>query len=238
MDLVHGCTLQPNWGRFLNTLTFEKFIEQLLGYKPRNITPFKRAFTHGSTGEEDYQRLEFLGDRVLGLIIAQHIYERFPKEPEGSLSQRLNLLVSGKTCAKVARKIGVQPHIILGKQARDDGARESDNVLGDIMESLIGALYLDQGLVASRIFIEKHWGDLIGNEKNIAKHPKSDLQEWCASNNRKMPVYELVEKSGPPHATLFTISVTVKGYDSVTAQANSKQAAQTVAAAKFLEQHI
>ena len=217
---------------------FEEFIEQLLGFKPNNIAPFKRAFTHGSTGEDDYQRLEFLGDRVLGLIIAHHVYERFAKEPEGSLSQRLNLLVSGKTCAKVARAIGLSPYIILGKQARDDGARDSDNVLGDIMESLIGALYLDQGLEAARIFIETHWADLIGNEKNIAKHPKSDLQEWCASNNRKIPVYELVEKSGPPHATLFTISVTVKGFDSVTAQANSKQAAQTDAAAKFLEQNI
>ena len=217
---------------------FEEFIEHILGFKPKDIAPFKRAFTHGSTGADDYQRLEFLGDRVLGLIIAHHIYERFSKEPEGSLSQRLNLLVSGKTCAKVARNIGLPPYIILGKQARDDGARDSDNVLGDVMESLIGALYLDQGLDITRTFIEQHWADLIGNEKNIAKHPKSDLQEWCASNNRKMPVYELVEKSGPPHATLFTISVTVKGYDSVTAQANSKQAAQTAAAAKFLEQHI
>lgn len=217
---------------------FEEFIEYILGFKPKDIAPFKRAFTHGSTGADDYQRLEFLGDRVLGLIIAHHIYERFPKEPEGNLSQRLNLLVSGKTCAKVARNIGLPPYLILGKQARDDGARDSDNVLGDVMESLIGALYLDQGLDITRAFVEQHWVELIGNEKNVAKHPKSDLQEWCASNNRKMPVYELVEKSGPPHATLFTISVTVKGFDSVTAQANSKQAAQTAAAAKFLEQNI
>lgn len=221
----------------MSAAKFEDFIEGLLGFKPKNIAPFKRAFTHGSTGEDDYQRLEFLGDRILGLIIAHHIYARFPKEPEGQLSQRLNLLVSGKTCAKVARTIGLQPYIILGKQARDDGARDSDNVLGDIMESLIGALYLDQGLEATRTFVETHWAALIGNEKNIAKHPKSDLQEWCASNNRKTPIYELVSKSGPPHATLFTISVTVKGYDSVSAQANSKQAAQTAAAAKFLEQN-
>ncbi len=222
----------------MSNLKFEEFIEQTLGFKPNDITSFKRAFTHGSTGEDDYQRLEFLGDRILGLIIAHHIYDRFSKETEGKLSQRLNLLVSGKTCAKVARTIGLPPYIVLGKQARDDGARDSDNVLGDIMESLIGALYIDQGLDSTRAFVEKHWADLIGNEKNIAKHPKSDLQEWCASNNRKMPIYELVEKSGPAHATLFTISVTVKGFESITAQANSKQAAQTAAAAKFLEQNI
>lgn len=219
----------------MNNNKFKIWLIQLLDFTPENLSNYERAFTHGSTGQDDYQRLEFLGDRVLGLVISHQLYARFPDEPEGRLSQRLNLLVSGKTCAKVARKIALEPHISLGKQARDDGARNSDNVLGDIMESLIGAIYLDQGLESARNFIEKHWSGLIGSEDEITKHPKSDLQEWCASKKYKMPIYELIGKSGPPHATLFTISVTVKGFDQVIAEANSKQAAQTAAAAKFLE---
>lgn len=219
----------------MTDIKFEKWLSEILDFSVNNLSNYYRAFTHGSTGEDDYQRLEFLGDRVLGLVISHQLYSRFPKEPEGRLSQRLNLLVSGKTCADVARNIDLPTFIILGKQARDDGARDSDNVLGDIMESLIGAIYLDQGLEAARSFIEKHWTGLIGNNSSIAKHPKSDLQEWCASNNRKIPVYELTSKSGPPHATLFTITLSVKGFDSVSASANSKQSAQTAAAAKFLE---
>lgn len=219
----------------MNDPDLNAYLAELLDFNPKDLGPFKRAFTHGSTGDDDYQRLEFLGDRVLGLVISHQLYVRFPKEPEGRLSQRLNQLVAGKTCAEVARTIALQPYLILGKQARDDGARDSDNVLGDVMESLIGAIYLDQGLESARSFIEKHWTDLIGNNSSIAKHPKSDLQEWCASNNRKVPVYELTGKSGPPHATLFTITVSVKGFDSVSASANSKQSAQTAAAAKFLE---
>lgn len=219
----------------MNDPDLNEYLNDLLDFTPQKMSLYKRAFTHGSMGGEDYQRLEFLGDRVLGLVIAHQIYTRFAKEPEGRLSQRLNLLVAGKTCAQVARTIGLPPYIILGKQARDDGARDSDNVLGDIMESLIGAIYLDQGLESARIFIEHHWAELIGNNSSIAKHPKSDLQEWCASHNHKTPIYELTGKIGPAHATLFTITVTVKGFDSVSASANSKQSAQTAAAAKFLE---
>ncbi len=214
---------------------FENWLDELLDFSINDLSYYYRAFTHGSTGEDDYQRLEFLGDRVLGLVISHQIYNRFAKEPEGRLSQRLNLLVAGKTCAIVAREINVPPHIILGKQARDDGARDSDNVLGDVMESLIGAIYLDQGLEEARKFIEKHWADLTND--TVEKHPKSSLQEWCALHKHKMPIYELVSKSGPPHATLFTISVSVKGFDTVSAQANSKQTAQTLAAEKFMEKY-
>lgn len=219
----------------MNSPDLSEYLAKLLDFEPKDLAPFNRAFTHGSTGADDYQRLEFLGDRVLGLVISHQLYIRFPNEPEGRLSQRLNMLVAGKTCAAVARNIKLQPYLILGKQARDDGARDSDNVLGDVMESLIGAIYLDQGLETARSFIEHHWTDLIGNNSRIAKHPKSDLQEWCASHNHKTPIYELTGKSGPAHATLFTITVSVKGFDSVSATANSKQSAQTAAAAKFLE---
>jgi ribonuclease III len=195
---------------------------------------FERALTHGSTGEADYQRLEFLGDRVLGLLIADMLYERFPDEPEGRLSHRLNSLVAGSTCAEIARRIAVQPHLRLGKQARDDGARDSDNVLGDVVEALIGALYLDQGMDAARVFVEQHWRPLLEAALTAPKHPKSMLQEWCAANNRKVPQYDVTAKEGPPHAMRFEVTVTVKGFAPVTGTGNSKQTAETAAAEAFL----
>lgn len=181
--------------------------------------------------------MEFLGDRVLGLAIADMLYVRFPDEPEGRLSHRLNSLVAGTTCAEIARQIEAQPHIRLGKQARDDGARESDNVLGDVMEALIGALYLDSGMEAVRGFVETHWRPLVEAALIAPKHPKSALQEWCASNSRKVPHYEVTAKEGPPHAMRFEVTVTVKGFDPVSASGNSKQSAETAAAEAFLKAH-
>jgi ribonuclease III len=211
--------------------------EWLLKHFPPEISDealYLRALTHGSMGEPDYQRLEFLGDRVLGLVIADLLYTRFPDEPEGRLSHRLNALVAGTTCAQIARAIDVQAHIRLGKQARDDGARESDNVLGDIMEALVGALYLDQGIEAARRFIEQHWLPLLEAALVAPKHPKSALQEWSAAHNRKVPVYTVTAKEGPPHAMRFEVTVAVKGFDPVAATGNSKQAAETAAAEAFL----
>lgn len=200
-----------------------------------DITLYERALTHGSTGRPDYQRLEFLGDRVLGLAISEALYRHFPDEAEGRLSHRLNGLVSGHVCAKVARSIGLPDNIIIGKQARDDGARDSDNVLGDIMEALIGAVYLDQGTDAARELILQHWTALMTEAVKAPKHPKSELQEWCASQNLKNPVYEVTAKEGPPHNMRFEVTVTVKGRPPVSAQAASKQSAETAAAKAFLE---
>lgn len=210
------------------------WIQPTFGVKASDGALFVRALTHGSTGEADYQRLEFLGDRVLGLVIADMLYARFVDEPEGRLSHRLNSLVAGTTCAEIARQIEVRPHLRLGKQARDDGARESDNVLGDVMEALIGALYLDQGMDKVRAFVERHWLPLLEAAVTAPKHPKSALQEWSAANNRKVPHYEVTAKEGPPHAMRFEVTVTVKGFDPVTGSGNSKQTAETAAAEAFL----
>jgi ribonuclease III len=216
-------------------LNSDKWLAELLGGVPVSSELYERALTHGSTGKPDYQRLEFLGDRVLGLVIAQTLYLRFPDEAEGRLSHRLNSLVAGSTCADIARSIDLAPHMKLGKQARDDGAHGSENVLGDVMEALIGALFLDQGLEAARSFILTYWAPHIEADLNAPKHPKSALQEWCAANGRKVPEYAITKKEGPPHAMRFEITVTVKGYEPVSAEANSKQAAETAAALAFLE---
>lgn len=215
--------------------TQAQWLSALLPAAPNDVTLYNRALTHGSTGQPDYQRLEFLGDRILGLVIADMLYHRYFDEAEGRLSHRLNALVSGATCAEIARIVGVQPHLRLGKQARDDGAQQSDNVLGDVMEAIIGALYLDSGIDAARSMIERLWGPLLETANGAPKHPKSELQEWCAANGRKVPEYTITKKEGPPHAMRFEITVTVKGFDPATATANSKQAAETAAAHAFLE---
>ncbi|WP_339500892.1 ribonuclease III family protein, partial [Pseudomonas canadensis] len=130
--------------------TLHDWLTAALGHAPLDLIPFERALTHGSQAAANYERLEFLGDRVLGLVMAEWLFELFPGEPEGALSKRLNALVTGAVCADVARGLGVAAQLRLGKQARDDGAADSDNVLGDVMEALIGALYLEAGLDGAR----------------------------------------------------------------------------------------
>jgi ribonuclease-3 len=137
------------------------WIEARLGYRPLEIAPFERALTHSSHAGDSYERQECLGDRVLGLIMAEWLYETFPDEPEGNLSKRFNALVTGSVCAAVVRDLGVAPYLRLGKQARDDGAAGSDNVLGDVMEALLGALYRERGLDAARDVVRRLWADRI-----------------------------------------------------------------------------
>jgi len=221
----------------LNKSVLLEWLTDLTGEKPGDETLYIRAVTHGSFGDDDYQRLEFLGDRVLGLTIAARLYEQFPNEPEGQLSQRLNGLVSGKVCGEIARTLGISDHLLLGKQARDDGARQSAKVLGDVMESLIGAVYLDHGMDAAKRFILKYWGDRISGMAKDIRHPKSALQEWAAAQNRKMPVYELVEKTGPHHDLRFTVKAVISKVGEVEATASSIQTAETTAAKLFLEKY-
>ncbi len=192
------------------------------------------ALTHGSTGAaRDYQRLEFLGDRVLGLAIADWLYAH-SDGPEGELAQRLNALVARTMCAEIARDIAAAEHVQLGKQARDDGAADSDNVLGDIMEALLGAEFLEHGFATTRDLVHRLWQPVIGRAGQ-SKHPKSALQEWAAGNQRKTPEYEVIDLSGPDHAKRFTVRVKVHRVGEVEASASSKQDAETEAAKLFME---
>ncbi|SIN96512.1 RNAse III [Parasphingorhabdus marina DSM 22363] len=219
----------------MSNTDFRNWITQIVGKAPGDIRLYVRAVTHGSFGEKDYQRLEFLGDRVLGLTIAAELYSQFPNEPEGRLSQRLNGLVSGKTCGEVAGSLQVNSHIRLGKQARDDGARNSIKVLGDVMESLIGAVFLDHGMDSAQAFILKYWDSRISGMDKDVQHPKSALQEWAAAHKRKMPIYELIEKTGPHHDLRFKVQVSVANVGSVESTSSSIQTAETDAARLFLE---
>jgi ribonuclease-3 len=211
------------------------WVEDALGHRPADAALFARALTHSSRGEADYERIEFLGDRVLGLVMATWLYELFPDEPDGKLSRRFNALVSRETCAEVARSLGVGGQVILGKQARDDGAADSDNVLGDVVEALIGALYLEAGLDTATRFIRHVWDDRLSRADQAPKHPKSTLQEWAAAHNRRPPVYELKGRSGPHHAPRFVVEVSIKGVGEASAEGLSKQEAETAAASALLE---
>ena len=231
--MVLGGTLEPDRGGFL-TSPLHDWLTATLGHAPVDLAPFERALTHGSQAAANYERLEFLGDRVLGLVMAEWLFELFPGEPEGALSKRLNALVTGAVCADVARGLGVAAQLRLGKQARDDGASDSDNVLGDVMEALIGALYLEAGLDGARRAIRKVWADRPSRQLAAPQHPKSALQEWAAAHNRKTPAYDVVERSGPHHAPRFRVKATLGTFAEAEAEGSSKQEAETAAAAALL----
>ena len=212
------------------------WMEEQTGYRPRDTAQIELALTHASSSEDNYERLEFLGDRVLGLAVAHWLYELFPEEPEGKMSRRLNALVARPVCAAVARAIGVPAQMRLGKQARDDGANDSDNVLGDAVEALIGAVYLDAGFEAADDVVQRLWASRVGELERAPKHPKSALQEWAAANNRRPPVYEMVGRSGPHHAPTFVVEVSIKGVGEARAEGATKQDAETAAAESLLAQ--
>jgi len=250
VDLVFRRPLEPHRGHLLSALPEATlaFLATLTGLPVDRRDEWRAALTHGSytaqfgqkgrskTGTklpEDYQRLEFLGDRVLGMTIAQWLYET-EGDAEGKLSQRLNVLVSRQMCAQIARQIGLGEHILLGKQARDDGGSDSENILGDVVEALIGAHFTLHGFEPTRAFIRRLWADAVGGRAGQSKHPKSALQEWAAGSRRKPPEYRLVDRSGPDHSARFTVAVAVKGVGEAQAIASSKQEAETAAAAEFL----
>lgn len=211
------------------------WLAEVLETAPGNVDLYVPALTHPSFGPDNYQRLEFLGDRVLGLAMAEWLSELFPNEKEGPLSHRFTVLVSGRTCAAVGRAIGVKPWLRLGKQARDDGGHESDNILGDVVEALLGAAYLDLGLDVARNFVRRNWEQHIGGNQDAPRHPKSLLHEWAEANRRKSPVYSVIERTGPDHAPRFTIMVSVGSAGEATASGGSRQEAETAAAAALLK---
>lgn len=210
------------------------FVRDKLGHDPSDAALFELALTHSSVGPRSYERLEFLGDRILGLVIAHALYERYPNEPEGSLSKRYNGLVDRSSCAENGREIGVPSLIRLGKQAREDGASQSDNVVGDVIEALIGALYLDGGLDAARRFILKLWEPDLAEQRRAPQHPKSALQELAAAKGADAPHYELISRTGAHHSPRFTIRVSVRPIGEADGEGASKQEAETAAATALL----
>ena len=213
----------------------DAFIATTLGHELRDAALFERALTHGSHGRDSYERLEFLGDRVLGLAVANWLYERYPSEPEGQMSRRYNALVARETCAEVGRALKVPMEIRLGRQAREDNAASSDNVVGDVVEALLGALFLEAGFEVAEKFVRTNWGRFLDGQQRAPHHPKSALQEYAAQHGLGVPHYELVSRFGPHHAPTFKVKVSVGERGHAEAEGDSKQDAETAAAAALFE---
>jgi ribonuclease-3 len=215
-----------------------EWAKQTLGRQFRTPALLLEALSHpslsGGSAGMSYERLEFLGDRVLGCVMAAWIFERFPAEPEGRLARRLAELVRRETCAHVARAAGVAVHVRMDRTAANARINHSDSVLGDVCEALIGALYLDGGMAAARKFIHTAWKPLIESPEGARKDAKSALQEWAQGRGLPLPEYREVGRFGPAHAPNFTIEVCVHGQGCVQAEGTNKQEAQMRAAGNML----
>jgi len=215
-------------------MSLADFVTRVTGHTPKDHDLFERALTHGSHGGVSYERLEFLGDRVLGLAIANWLYERYPSEVEGQMSRRYNALVARETCADVGRALGVPAEIRLGRQAREDKAASSDNVVGDVVEALLGALFIERGFDVAQGFVRQHWAPFLDGQKRAPMHPKSGLQEHAAQHGLGVPAYELVSRSVPHHAPTFTVKVSLGAHGEAEAEGDIKKEAETAAAAALL----
>lgn len=209
-----------------------------LGHRFARPALLDEALTHPSLsgpGRPDNQRLEFLGDRVLGLVIAEALLARYPDEAEGQLAPRLNDLVRKETCAEVAAEIGLSAWLRLGKSESQTGGRRKIAILGDAMEAVIAAVYLDGGLDAAREVIRRLWADRIEGQGAAApRDAKTALQEWAQGRGMKPPLYQTVGRRGPDHAPVFTVSVTLEDGAAAEAEARSKRAAEQDAAARLM----
>tara|TARA_R110000868_G_scaffold29889_6_gene111019 strand:+ start:32418 stop:33104 length:687 start_codon:yes stop_codon:yes gene_type:complete len=213
-------------------------LEKILQYSFSDSSLLELALTHSSLKQSktdpSYERLEFLGDRVLGLIIAELLLEQFPKSAEGKLAPRLAALVSGATLADVARSVGLGGFIRMTDGEASAGTNARKSVLADCCEAVIGALYIDGGLDAAGGFIRRVWEPLIRDvEPRVAK---TELQEWLQGRGLPLPEYNVVERTGPSHKPEFTVELTVSGQDPVRATGASKRAAELVAAGMMLKQ--
>lgn len=213
-------------------------VEARLGHKFGNRTLLEEALTHSSAASParpHNQRLEFLGDRVLGLVIAEMLTERYPDAVEGELAPRLNELVRKETCAEVARRAGVDLALKLGKAESRGGVRRKTAILGDAMEAVIAAVYADAGLEAARAMILRNWRDQIENQGDDApRDSKTWLQEWAQGRSMKPPRYVVTNRTGPDHAPFFTVEATLEDGSRAMAQAASKRAAEQEAARRLL----
>ena len=216
-------------------------IEQRIGHKFADPNLLVTAMTHVSALKpsrkrgESYQRLEFLGDHVLGLIVSDMLYRAFPNADEGELSKRLADLVRKESCADVAKSLGLAEDIKLGAVGPGAGARLRKSVLGDICEAVIGAVFLDGGYPAASEFVERNWIERMRKPRRPLRDPKTVLQEWAQGKGLPTPVYREVERTGPHHDPQFRVAVDLPGLAPAEGVGGSKRAAEKVAASVMIE---
>jgi ribonuclease-3 len=215
-------------------------IEARIGHTFADPSLLATAFTHVSALKsarrrgDSYQRLEFLGDHVLGLIVSDMLYRTFPKANEGELSKRLADLVRKETCADVAKSLGLLEDIKLGAVGAGAGARLRTSVIGDICEAVIGAVFLDGGYPAAAQFVQRNWEERMRILKRPLRDPKTVLQEWAQGKGLPTPVYREVERTGPHHDPQFRIAVELPGLAPAEGVGGSKRAAEKVAASAMI----
>lgn len=213
-------------------------LEKVIGHEFRAKERLDRALTHSSSRTSNgtnYERLEFLGDRVLGLCVAELLFTSFTDADEGELSVRLNQLVSATTCAEVADSLELHKYIRTGNDVKKVTGSRMLNVRADVVESLIAALYLDGGLEAARHFVLANWRERATKAGAAKRDAKTELQEWAHARFQVTPVYKVIDRSGPDHEPRFTVEVVVKCIAPETGVERSKRTAEQVAATKLLE---
>ena len=210
-------------------------LQKRIGYQFGDEGLLKLALTHPSVANaKSNQRLEFLGDAILGAVVARIVYDLYPDEKEGELARRHAALVCGKTLTQVARDINLGEALQIGTSETQSQGRENASNLEDALEALIGAIYLDGGMEAAEQFITPRWTEMSGKVETPPKDAKTALQEWAQARSLPVPLYQLIETSGPAHAPEFTIEVTVQGYGTKQARAASKRVAEQTAARELL----
>ncbi|MGE0740749.1 MAG: ribonuclease III [Hyphomonadaceae bacterium] len=215
-------------------------LEARIGHTFADRALLREALTHGSALDgkrgRSYDRLEFLGDRVLGLIVAERLLRENQGDDEGDLAPRFNALVNKHACARAARAADLGAAVILSPSEEASGGRGKEAILADICESTIAALYLDAGMDAARTFVARFWGDAFENVKSAPRDAKTALQEWSAARRRQLS-YAVIEQSGPEHAPSFVVEARVEGYPPARGEGGSKRDAQRAAATLFLKDH-
>ena len=220
-------------------------LEGRIGYKFADPTLLATAFTHvsalkptrkrGDKRGDSYQRLEFLGDHVLGLVVSDMLYRAFPNADEGELSKRLADLVRKESCADVGKLLGLADDIKLGAVGAGASARLRKSVLGDICEAVIGAIFLDGGYAAAAEFVTGNWTERMRKHRRPLRDPKTMLQEWAQANGLPTPVYREIERTGPHHDPQFRVAVELPGFAPAEGIGGSKRAAEKVAASVMIE---
>jgi ribonuclease III len=191
----------------------------------------EQALTHpSSAAKSTYERLEFLGDRVLGLVVANMVYRAFPDEPEGALARRFTAMVRKEALARVAETIDLGAHLRVSRGEAEQGGRGSHSLLADACEAVIAALFLDGGFEAARRFVERWWQPLLAEQAEPPQDAKTALQEWAQAQGLPLPVYRLIASEGPPHDPIFDMEVSLPGRPPAQGRGRSRRAAEAAAA--------
>jgi ribonuclease-3 len=212
-------------------------IAQRLGYHFKDKVLLRHALTHSSTNHkhDDYQRLEFLGDRVLALVIAEELFRLNPTHREGHMANLHSNLVRGEICSEVGKELGLSEFIIVGPSEHKKGVNLITSVVGDVVEALIGGIYLDGGLDEAKAFILRNWSTHIAENRSVSKDPKTYLQEWSLARGLPIPDYKILKREGLEHSPLFTVELKVQGKNAIQGLGPSKRLAEMAAAESFLK---